>query len=99
MADVLINAQFMRLNPAMWQKKLTWNAPARSAWLIIARLRAGGVFGRGKKRESGGEASTKCEKCGSELYYPERLAKHMKKAHGNVPAKKMDPRGSDGGMW
>lgn len=55
------------------------------------------MFGWGKKK--GAEASTRCEKCGTELYYPERLARHMKKAHGNVPAKKPDPRGSDGGMW
>ena len=56
------------------------------------------VFGWGKKPR-GGRAETKCEKCGTELYYPERLERHMKKAHGNVPAKKVDPRGSDGGLW
>lgn len=55
-----------------------------------------GLFG-GKKKES--ETQTKCDKCGTELHDPERLKRHMKKAHGNVPAKKMDPKGSEGGLW
>ena len=54
-----------------------------------------GLFGRGNK----GDAGTKCEKCGTELHDSERLKRHMKKAHGNVPAKKPDAHGSDGGMW
>lgn len=44
------------------------------------------------------ENETKCKECGLELPTPERLEKHMKKAHGNVPEKKLDPTGS-GGMW
>jgi hypothetical protein len=27
------------------------------------------------------------------------LKRHMKKAHGNVPAKKLDPNAGDGGTW
>lgn len=51
-----------------------------------------------KKKEKQNE--TKCKNCGMELHDPERLQRHMKKAHGNVPAKKMDEKGgSDGGMW
>ncbi|WP_182132329.1 hypothetical protein [Nitrosopumilus sp. b1] len=42
---------------------------------------------------------TKCKECGMELHDPERLKRHLKKAHGNVPAKKLDPKGSDGGLW
>ena len=42
---------------------------------------------------------TKCKTCGLELHDPERLKRHMKKAHGNVPAKKTDPQSGDGGMW
>lgn len=72
--------------------------PPRLAWLIIARPPAPAVFGWGKKG-GGGQASTKCEKCGAELYYAERLERHMKKAHGNVPAKKPDAQGGDGGLW
>ncbi len=52
-----------------------------------------GLFG--KKDKSG----TKCEQCGTELHDPERLKRHMKKAHGNIPEKKQDGQGSDGGMW
>ena len=55
-----------------------------------------GLFGK-KKKDS--ETQTKCEKCGTDLHDPERLKRHMKKAHGNVPAKKMDPKGSEGGLW
>ena len=44
---------------------------------------------------------TKCKECGLELHAPERLKRHLKKAHGNVPEKKLDPKGglSEGGMW
>ncbi|HSB50206.1 MAG TPA: hypothetical protein VLC72_02595 [Nitrosopumilaceae archaeon] len=51
-----------------------------------------------KKKEKQNE--TKCKECGMELHDPERLQRHMKKAHGNVPEKKMDEKGgTDGGMW
>lgn len=56
-----------------------------------------GLFGRNKKNEQ--QQQTKCNTCGTELHSPERLKRHMKKAHGNVPAKKLDPGASDGGMW
>ena len=36
---------------------------------------------------------------GTELHDPERLKKHMKKAHGNIPEKKLDPNAGDGGTW
>ena len=39
-----------------------------------------GLFGKKKKSEE-----TKCKECGLELHQPERLERHMKKAHGNVP--------------
>ncbi len=56
------------------------------------------MLGLFKKKEKANE--TKCQKCGLELHDPERLKRHSKKAHGNVPEKKMDPKGgSDGGMW
>ena len=42
---------------------------------------------------------TKCKECGMELPTPERLGRHMKKAHGNVPAKKLDPNSGAGGTW
>ena len=44
---------------------------------------------------------TKCKECGLELHSPERLKRHLKKAHGNVPEKKMDGKTgiSEGGMW
>lgn len=47
------------------------------------------------------ENQTKCKECGLELPTHERLERHLKKAHGNVPEKKLDPKGgtSDGGMW
>ena len=48
-----------------------------------------------KKSKSG----TVCSTCGLDLYTEERLKRHMKKAHGNVPAKKMDPNAGDGGLW
>ncbi len=56
-----------------------------------------GLFKRNKDKER--DNQTKCEKCGTELHDPERLKRHMKKAHGNVPAKKLDPNSGDGGMW
>ena len=34
------------------------------------------------------ENQTKCKVCGLELHEPERLKRHLKKAHGNVPEKK-----------
>ena len=55
-----------------------------------------GLFSR-KNKDDGNK--TKCDTCGTELYSAERLKKHMKKAHGNVPAKKMDPNAGDGGTW
>jgi len=56
------------------------------------------MLGLFKKKEKVNE--TKCKECGLELHDPERLKRHLKKAHGNVPEKKMDPNGgSDGGMW
>ncbi len=42
---------------------------------------------------------TKCKECGLELHEPQRLERHMKKAHGNVPEKKLDEGAADGGMW
>lgn len=56
------------------------------------------MLGLGRK-DKGASARTKCEKCGAELYYPERLERHMKKAHGNVPAKKPSAQSGDGGLW
>ena len=47
-----------------------------------------GLFGKNKKSEG-----TKCKECGLELHQPERLERHMKKAHGNVPEKKPDTSG------
>jgi len=53
-----------------------------------------GLFKKEKKNE------TKCKECGLELPTPERLERHLKKAHGNVPAKKLDPNSSEGGgLW
>lgn len=49
-----------------------------------------------KKSQSDG---TVCENCHLDLHSVERLKRHMKKAHGNVPAKKMDPNSGDGGLW
>jgi uncharacterized C2H2 Zn-finger protein len=51
------------------------------------------------KRKKDDEIKTKCDVCGTELHDSERLKKHMKKAHGNIPAKKFDPNGGDGGTW
>ena len=54
-----------------------------------------GLFKREKKQDK-----TKCNKCGLELPTPERLERHMKKAHSNVPEKKPEEGGvSEGGMW
>ena len=50
------------------------------------------------KRNKDDENKTKCDKCGTELHDPEKLKRHMKKAHGNVPAKKPNADG-DGGLW
>jgi len=53
-----------------------------------------GLFKKEKK------TGTKCKECGLELHEPQRLERHMKKAHGNVPEKKLDEKGAaDGGMW
>jgi len=52
-----------------------------------------GLFKKNKDQDS-----TKCKECGLELPSPERLKRHMKKAHGNVPEKKFDPNAS-GGTW
>ena len=55
-----------------------------------------GLFKKGKD----GKKQTKCKECGLELPTPERLERHLKKAHGNVPEKKPDAQGfSEGGMW
>ena len=55
-----------------------------------------GLFGKKNK-----ENETKCKVCDLELHQPERLERHMKKAHGNVPEKKPDTTGGgqEGGMW
>ncbi len=56
-----------------------------------------GLFGRRGKDD---ESKTKCDVCGTDLHVPERLKRHMKKAHGNVPEKKMDSNSDiGGGMW
>ncbi len=55
-----------------------------------------GLFGKKDKN------TTKCDVCDLELPTPERLERHKKKAHGNVPEKKPDESGSgmqEGGMW
>jgi uncharacterized C2H2 Zn-finger protein len=56
-----------------------------------------GLFNR--KKDDDSSPVTKCEKCGTDLHDPERLKRHMKKAHGNIPAKKLDPNAGDGGTW
>jgi uncharacterized C2H2 Zn-finger protein len=45
------------------------------------------------------ENETKCKNCGLELHDAERLKRHVKKAHGHLPAKKMDPNNAEGGLW
>lgn len=62
-------------------------------------MRTKTTMGLFKRSKNDGESKTKCDKCGTELHDPERLKRHMKKAHGNVPAKKMDPNAGDGGTW
>ena len=52
-----------------------------------------GLFKKNKEKNE-----TKCKECGLELPTPERLDRHMKKAHGNIPEKKFDPNAS-GGTW
>ena len=44
-----------------------------------------GLFGKKKEKNKN---ETKCKECGLELHQPQRLERHMKKAHGNVPEKK-----------
>ena len=56
-----------------------------------------GLFGK-----KGKSTETKCKECGLELHQPERLERHLKKAHGNVPEKKIDDTGGnigEGGLW
>ncbi len=57
------------------------------------------VLGLFRKKQD--KNSTKCKECGLELHDPEKLKRHLKKAHGNVPEKKPDEKGgfSEGGMW
>ena len=48
------------------------------------------------------KSQTKCDVCDLELPSSERLERHKKKAHGNVPEKKMDDSGGNVGesnMW
>jgi len=61
--------------------------------MYFRKMKLLGLFSRDKKNE------TKCKECGLELPDPERLKRHMKKAHGNVPEKKSDPHSSEGGLW
>lgn len=42
---------------------------------------------------------TKCKECGMELHEPERLERHMKKAHSRPSQKSFDQPGGGGGMW
>ena len=51
------------------------------------------------KRKDDSNTQTKCKECGTELHDPERLKRHMKKAHGNIPEKKLDPNSGTGGTW
>ena len=55
-----------------------------------------GLFGKKQDKDT-----TKCKECGLELHDPERLKRHLKKAHGNVPEKKFDGKQgfTEGGMW
>ena len=49
-----------------------------------------------------GKSQTKCNVCDLELPSSERLERHKKKAHGNVPEKKMDNSSGNVGessMW
>ncbi len=54
-----------------------------------------GLFNRNKDKET----QTKCSICGLELHDPERLQRHTKKAHGNIPAKKPDSYSGTAGTW
>ena len=60
-------------------------------------IRNMGLFGKKAKSE------TKCDVCDLELPSPERLERHKKKAHSNVPEKKMDDSAGgnpgEGGLW
>jgi hypothetical protein len=60
-----------------------------------------GLFGKKKKDDK--KTNTICKVCDLELHQPERLERHMKKAHGNVPEKKPEfsTKGGveQGGMW
>jgi hypothetical protein len=49
-----------------------------------------------KKKEV---VETKCKECGLELNDPQRLDRHMKKAHRHPSQKNFDEPGSGGGMW
>lgn len=44
---------------------------------------------------------TKCKECGMELHDPERLERHMKKAHSRPSQRSFDEPGTvgGGGMW
>ena len=58
-----------------------------------------GLFGKKAKNEKN---ETKCDVCDLELPTTERLERHKKKAHGNIPEKKMDESGGspgEGGLW
>jgi hypothetical protein len=59
------------------------------------------LFVLGLFRKNEDKDLTKCKECGLELHDPDRLKRHLKKAHGNVPEKKMDGKGgfTEGGMW
>ncbi len=48
-----------------------------------------------KKKETN---ETKCKTCGMELHDPEKLKRHINKAHGPLPQKKMTEDGG-GGLW
>lgn len=68
----------------------------RITYKIFDNLVAMGLF---KRKKESSENETKCSECGTDLHDTERLKRHMKKAHGNVPAKKFDPSSGDGGTW
>ena len=55
-----------------------------------------GLFGK-----KGKSTETKCKDCGLELHQPERLERHMTKAHGHVPEQNPATSGGVqvGGMW
>ena len=43
---------------------------------------------------------TKCKECGLELHDPQRLERHMKKAHRHAPQRNFDEPGfTTSGMW